>query len=395
MNTTSRLCRSSSTRIYYNTNVVVTLVATLVGCQVSRPKSEYEANNEVKKHHDDDEAIISSLQHLSPTLPIYIFHPNPNLEIAFDTRTRNPLYVLEHIIPAPPKNHLATNHDNTTNNAVVVKLKRPNNFYEEKSLPEEFRSRVSHYRNSGYDRGHLAAAINYMHTTQQHLVDTFNLINISPQHHVMNATLWAELERWIQTVAQDNHRQQYDTYVVTGPLWMPVQQISERQFDYRYSAIGIPPSLVSVPTHFYKIVIAVTTNNNHHPKKIVKFACFVIPNQDLTLVSKTQQQRRHVLADFLVPWTALEAVTGLHFFPALIAPNSGGVEWKETANQLTMDIVMTNKKKQQSEQQPNHHPLLLTDGSTSTTSDKKKWGFGSRNKKQPDLVHFCANGSCS
>lgn len=80
----------------------------------------------------------SSFQGLSPVPPIYIFQPNPNLEIAFDTRSRNPIYVMERLTPS---------RNNGTS------LKRPNKFYEEKSLPEEFRSRPQHYKNSGFDRG--------------------------------------------------------------------------------------------------------------------------------------------------------------------------------------------------------------------------------------------------
>ena len=97
----------------------------------------------------------SPLSGLSPTPPIYIFQPNDNLEIAFDARTRNPIYVLEHLSPQKRNNSTS--------------LKRPSNFYEEKSLPEEFRSRPHHYKNSGFDRGHLAAAANYMQTSQKEL----------------------------------------------------------------------------------------------------------------------------------------------------------------------------------------------------------------------------------
>jgi endonuclease G, mitochondrial len=309
------------------------------------------------------QASSSSQEGLSPTPPIYIFRPNPNLEIAFDTRTRNPLYVLEHITPG---SRAGSRHSN--NNA--VKLKRPN-FYEEKSLPEEFRSRVSHYRNSGFDRGHLAAAANYMHTTQQEVNDTFNLINISPQDHSMNCSIWAQLERWVQKVCEENERSQQDTYIVSGPLWMPVKQIGDKLFEYRYSAIGNPPSLVSVPTHFYKIVVATERKSC----QIVKFACFVIPNQDVI-----QGTARRVLLDFLVPWTAIEAVTGLHFFPRL----AKGLEWKEMANRLTNEIIKASGRSQ---------TLLLTDGSAST-GVSKGWRFNGRGKRHA-LSHFCADGSCS
>jgi DNA/RNA endonuclease G (NUC1) len=98
---------------------------------------------------------VSSFPGLSPVPPIYVFQPNPSLEIAFDARTRNPIYVMERLSPQRKNNSTS--------------FKRPSNFFEEKSLPEEFRSRPQHYKNSGFDRGHLAAAANYMQTSQKEL----------------------------------------------------------------------------------------------------------------------------------------------------------------------------------------------------------------------------------
>lgn len=296
----------------------------------------------------------SSFGELSPTSPIYIYRPNPNLEIAFDTRSRNPVYVMERLVTS------------RRNNSSSVPLKRPNNFYEEKSLPEEFRSRVSHYRHSGYDRGHLAAAANYMHTSQKELNDTFNLINVSPQNHSMNASIWAQLERWTLKVAEANKNG--DIYVVSGPLWMPAKQSGDKVFEFQFSAIGTPPSLVSVPTHFYKVVVCVDKGT----KQLSKFACFVIPNE--ADVDKRHGSKRKSLEDFLVPWSSLEAVTGLHFFPAL----TNSTNWKERANLLTTRISSNSQQGRN----------LLTDG----VSTGSKWRFNE--SKNGPLAHFCANGRC-
>jgi endonuclease G, mitochondrial len=356
MNTSGLVWRSSLGRqaVTFATAVISPLL-----CSDASGPTENEASPFLMDDKGQSPAPSSPQEGISPTPPIYIFRPNPNLEIAFDTRTRNPLYVLEHITPT-------SQHPNQTRNN-AVKLKRPN-FYEEKSIPEEFRSRVSHYRNSGFDRGHLAAAANYMHTTQKEVNDTFNLINISPQNHNMNCSIWAQLERWVQKVVKENERNKQDTCVVSGPLWMPIKQTGDKLFEYRYSAIGTPPSLVSVPTHFYKIVVAIERKSF----QIVRFACFVIPNQDVT-----KGTTRRELIDFLVPWTAIEAVTGLHFFPRL----ARSLEWKEMANMLTNEIMKASGRSQ---------TLLLTDGSASG----KRWPLNGR-VKQPELSHFCADGSCS
>lgn len=229
--------------------------------QPSRTKNEA-----LQIRQSADSSASSTFDGLSPTPPIYVFRPNDNLEIAFDTRTRNPVYVMERLLPVT----------STTTSSNQAKLRRPN-FYEEKNLlPLEFRPRNSSYRNSGYDRGHLAASGNYMHLSQEEVNATFSLCNCSPQNSKFNAGIWAELERWTRKVAQENSAEEADTYVVTGPLWMPSRQIEEKIFQVCHDAIGVPPSLVSVPTHLFKVVVAICRRSN----TITKFACFVIPNRD-------------------------------------------------------------------------------------------------------------------
>lgn len=304
---------------------------------------------------------------LSPTLPIYIFRPNENLEIAFDTRTKNPIYVMERLSPDRQQQQ----------DSLSVKIKRPN-FYEEKSLPEEFRSRASHYRHSGFDRGHLAAASNY--ATQKEVNDTFTLTNVSPQNHSMNTSIWNRLERWTQKVVKENLEHfNADTYVVTGPLWLPAKQSGDKLFEYHYNAIGTVPSLVSVPTHLFKVVVAIPRNlsSDNNPQAITKFACFVVPNAEVD--TKNKQQRKH-LEDFLVPWSRLEAVTGLLLFPGLT------LDWKAHANRLTNDITVKSSRKSKT--------LLLTDDVPLNIKGKdKKWGWGGKEKKL-QLAHLCANGRC-
>lgn len=47
-------------------------------------------------------------------------------------------------------------------------------------IPERFRSKLLDYNRSGYDRGHMAPALNHK-GSQQEMDDTFFLTNISPQ----------------------------------------------------------------------------------------------------------------------------------------------------------------------------------------------------------------------
>ena len=64
--------------------------------------------------------------------------------------------------------------------------KRAENFQEDPTIHQFFRSRLDDYKRSGFDRGHLAPAGNHR-SSQQAMDDTFWLSNMSPQvrisHH--------------------------------------------------------------------------------------------------------------------------------------------------------------------------------------------------------------------
>lgn len=251
----------------------------------------------------------SSISMVAPTLPIHIFNPNPNLEIAFNTQTKNPVYVLEKI-------------DGEIQSS--ESQQRPS-FYEDKNLPLVFRSKLSHYHHSGYDRGHMAPAADF---DEKEVHDTFNLCNVSPQLHSMNISVWKKLENWCRAVAKtEKENIQGVTYVVTGPLWLPQNKTSGKQFTYSFHGIGASDgkSLVQVPTDFFKVVVVVSR------KTICKVACFVVPNANI------DEEKRKSLRHFVVQWTDLECMSGLQFFPAL----TGDEGWKQKVNQLAENFMMT------------------------------------------------------
>ena len=323
---------------------------------------------------------------IAPVSPIRIFRPNPYLEIAYDVRTRNPVYVLEQLQPRlwGKQGQAGTNSNSNNNN------KRPH-FTEEKELPEMYRSRNSHYRNTVYDRGHMAPAADFVHDRLL-LVDTFTLCNTAPQVANVNRKVWAALEDWTRRVARaahETHNNSDDgdpatatTLVLTGPLFMPAKQVSEKVFQYQYAAIGQPPALQSVPTHFFKVVVVVTDSDN----TIQAFACFVVPN-DESAADETD------LTQFVVPWTALEAVTGLEMFPALTISSASAnqskskqtnnvkgqaTDWKASADAVTRAVTQNSQTTL----------LLLTDGKATS-------GSGKRNPKHPTpLQHLCSQGQC-
>lgn len=327
---------------------------------------------------------------MSPTLPIRIIRPNPNLEIVFDVRTKNAIYVLEKL--DRQGQNLGKDH------------RRPN-FFEENVIEEEgYRSKLSHYKNSGYDRGHLAPAADFPSNTQ----DTYTLCNVSPQNHTMNLSIWSRLEDFCRKVSDRQQHQQKqkqqtnniecDTYVVTGPLWLPLKQVAPSKFQYAYIGLGQPPSLVSVPTHFFKVIAVISrptttttttttgsNNNNNHstalvvqPPKIMEFACFVIPN--------IEPNKSKTLIDYIVPWSDLEIVTGLQFFSNIITP-----EWKEMADSITIQMIQKRKNSVGDQQQ--QPLLLLTDGSSSSSRKSKSSLLGKKNSLD-SLIHLCKDGEC-
>ncbi len=91
------------------------------------------------------------------------------------------------------------------------------------------------YRNSGYDRGHLAPnyAMSRLHGRAAQ-VASFSMANITPQKHAMNARAWQRLEE----VEMDRLRPQAPDrfWVMTGPLF----EQPPRRLD---SGVAIPVAL--------------------------------------------------------------------------------------------------------------------------------------------------------
>lgn len=384
--------------------VLATVSLTLCG----PPRASSAEAEEEKAPQPASSVIHHHLSHtgVAPIPPIRIFRPNPYLEIAYDVRTRLPVYVLEQL---QPEQWGVSKGQGST--------RRPH-FTEEKELPESYRSRNSHYRNTEYDRGHMAPAADFSHDRKQ-LTDTFTLSNTAPQVASVNRKVWAALEDWTRLVARAAHeqsqavsahesttcqRQATTTLVLTGPLFLPARKMVDKVFQYEYAAIGQPPALQSVPTHFFKVVVVVSNSKGNHTNSttpqtqtIQAFACFVVPNHE-SVADETD------LTQFVVPWTALEAVSGLEMFSAWTTTNTmslsktntntnananaGVADWKASADAVTRAIT---------QHQNQTTLLLLTDGKQATSSGWSAGGGGKkRNQKlqSTPLQHLCSKGQC-
>jgi len=147
---------------------------------------------------------------------------------------------------------------------------------------------VDHYAGSGYDRGHLAPnyAIAAVHGRGAQR-DTFYMSNMSPQRPDLNRRLWQRLE---EAVMDHFAPRLGELQVITGPVF------PERFLDNVFNRVG----LVEVPEAFYKILVV--------PGERPMALAFLMPQG---------VRGDEPLDDFLVSIDAIEARTGLDFFPRL------------------------------------------------------------------------------
>ena len=141
------------------------------------------------------------------------------------------------------------------------------------------------YKNSGYDRGHLAPAAD-MDFSRQTLDDCFYYSNISPQNPEFNRGIWKKLENHIRHLA----RTEDQLYIVSGPIF------DDTAPEY---PIHIGPNRVTVPSAYYKVIYDLTP-----PEKMIGF---ILPNRKCS----------GILRNFAVTVDTVEQKTGLNFFPLL------------------------------------------------------------------------------
>ena len=325
--------------------------------------------------------------HMLPTLPIKLLQPNDNLLIAFDARNKNPTFVMERI----------TKQKHEVEAAIETPSRKNKRFFEEKSIPAHHRSRNQYYRNSGYDRGHLAPAADF--TTDSEVQESFSLSNVSPQLPRFNRTMWLRVEEFVRKIANEEKGETSETWVMTGPLWLPTSSLSKGKFQYSYEAIGHPPSLIHVPTHFFKVIAVVSPNadtasdNIGSNYQLKKFAAFVIPQS----YSEEEKGSRLRLIDCLVRFTDLEAVAGIEFFPNLLGSHRDDDNvpiYKELADALTDDVRAANKSKQ-GNAKVDSALLSQTDSTGPSKRRRKKINQLLQDVSPPTFQHLCEqNNAC-
>jgi len=172
-------------------------------------------------------------------------------------------------------------------------IERIENFRPDYRIPEVFRADLADYRNSGYDRGHLVASANQNEINLQNS-ETFLLSNMSPQHPRFNRDIWRKLEGAIRKL--DEEIDIWETYVICGPIFY---------FDKPVESIGTADSngiSIPIPNAYFKSILTEDKRGK------LKMWSFLMNNEETALP----------LADFLVPTTLIEKLSGLTLWENLV-----------------------------------------------------------------------------
>lgn len=157
---------------------------------------------------------------------------------------------------------------------------RTNYFRKDSKISTESAS-YSDYKNTGYDRGHLAPAAD-MAFSPIAMEESFMYSNVSPQDPSFNRGIWRILESQVRTWA----RNLTSIYVITGGIFDSDEYIGENK--------------VLVPSAFYKIILYYKNSN-------IKVIAFILKNK------KGEKE----LKEYVVSVDEVEEKTNIDFFPEL------------------------------------------------------------------------------
>jgi endonuclease G len=159
---------------------------------------------------------------------------------------------------------------------------RGNHFIPDPEVPEGKSATSEDYKNSGWDRGHMAPAAD-MKWSKQAMKESFYLSNICPQNRNLNAGIWKDLEEQVREWAM----QKGEIYLVCGPI-VPAQP----------QTIG--SNKVAIPEAFFKVLLQ--KDHGHWSAIAFMFA---------------NRSGRKPLSTCAMSVDDMQNITGIDFFPAL------------------------------------------------------------------------------
>ena len=150
------------------------------------------------------------------------------------------------------------------------------------------------YRNSGWDRGHMAPAGDMKWDTKA-MDETYYFTNICPQNHELNNGDWKELEE----KCRDWAVKYGSIYIVCGPIIT----------NNTHGRLG--ENQIVIPDKFYKVVL-IQKDGKYHG---AGFLFTNYPKRESRISTKPGPNRP--LESYLVTIDEVEAATGIDFFPKL------------------------------------------------------------------------------
>ena len=138
------------------------------------------------------------------------------------------------------------------------------------------------YKNSGYDKGHLAPAAD-MVWSEATMQESFLFSNMSPQVPAFNRGIWKNLEEQVRDWAKEYHQ----LFIAVGPV-------------LKNNLPTIGENKVSIPEVYYKIMVV-------HNDTLTQAIAFLMKNEAGSLA----------LTNYAVSIDSVEQLTHINFFPQL------------------------------------------------------------------------------
>jgi endonuclease G len=161
-------------------------------------------------------------------------------------------------------------------------IARGHNFIPDPEVNYVESATTNDYKNSGWDRGHMAPAAD-MKWSEQAMKESFYLSNICPQNKNLNSGIWKSLEEQVRGLATEKG----NIYIVCGPI------VSKQPETIGYNKVVIPNA-------FFKVLLQ---NDNGDWSAIA----FMFANEN----------GRKPLSTYAMSVEEIQNITNIDFFPAL------------------------------------------------------------------------------
>lgn len=273
-------------------NYFILFIFTLVSCHEHKPVSNYtyytaddisdeELDGYVSPQSDVDSETVTNTIESSGETKTYSYEPiclrnqpeeivtRDGYKLSYNSNTKLANWVYWELTPSRFEGSVG----------------RSNTFTPDYDIKSKQIAHNEDYSTPHYERGHMCPAADNKYSRKA-MEDSFILSNICPQTPQLNGGDWRILEEKCRKWAKVYNK----LYIVCGPI---IQE------NYIYDTIG--SNKVTVPTHYYKIVMRYDKFGNPH---MIGF----IYNNDNTIKS---------MRDYIVTVDKIEELTGIDFFPNL------------------------------------------------------------------------------